>query len=532
MKKITLLITLFVAATTMMWSQNTHIVTSGADSGDGSLRDIISAAASNDSIVIQSDITEIVLSDVISAGKSIKINGQGCTLKVSNPGVSTYRVLSFPMSSSANGNIALYNLTLAGGDISGNGNSESGKGGALFTKNANLKLINCTITSGKAYTGGGFANTASAHNLVIKDCYFSGNIGTSGHNAVSLNFTDGILLENTVFENNGDLNFAGSTVEMAQAGTISNCVFKNNTSKGGRGGAALATRNGAGTTITLESCLFDGNTNKGSDGGTGISAVGVGTLSVTNCTFYNNAGPRAAFYHYSGASVIVNSTFAANKASQAADYGGGIFTTGSGSITLVNNILAYNYNNNSAEVAKDAYFGGSVTISGTNNLIAAGTSPGALTNPISYDSSIDDLFANYTTNSESNTIPSLDASTGSIILKDLTSVAIKAGVTTFDGATIPTTDQRGEERLTPPCLGSYEWQSTLTNIIDGVLINDFKYWSSNGNLSVISDIMQNVKLYSIDGRLISTLQLNEGKNTFYGLSKGLYLLNGKKIIIK
>lgn len=57
-------------------------------------------------------------------------------------------------------------------------------------------------------------------------------------------------------------------------------------------------------------------------------------------------------------------------------------------------------------------------------------------------------------------------------------------------------------------------------------------YSVNGNLIIISNKAQTVRLYGIDGRLIRILELMEGENTFNTLPKGIYMIEHHKIIIK
>ncbi len=65
--------------------------------------------------------------------------------------------------------------------------------------------------------------------------------------------------------------------------------------------------------------------------------------------------------------------------------------------------------------------------------------------------------------------------------------------------------------------------STIDNLVIIPVTNGFE---------VIAAQPQQLKLYSIDGRLVRSIQLTEGTNYVNGLSSGLYLLNNKKVIVK
>jgi predicted outer membrane repeat protein len=74
-------------------------------------------------------------------------------VQVTEPGVSTYRIFRFDLRNPEN--ITLNNLTLRGGDVSGQ--SPNG-GGAIYyydDGDGSLTLTNCTIKDSKAQNGGG-----------------------------------------------------------------------------------------------------------------------------------------------------------------------------------------------------------------------------------------------------------------------------------------------------------------------------------------------------------------------------------------
>lgn len=54
----------------------------------------------------------------------------------------------------------------------------------------------------------------------------------------------------------------------------------------------------------------------------------------------------------------------------------------------------------------------------------------------------------------------------------------------------------------------------------------------NGCIEIISGKVQDIQVYSIDGRLISIYSLNKGYNRINNLPKGVYLINSRKAIVK
>ena len=57
-------------------------------------------------------------------------------------------------------------------------------------------------------------------------------------------------------------------------------------------------------------------------------------------------------------------------------------------------------------------------------------------------------------------------------------------------------------------------------------------YSVDGILNVITSKAQSVKVYAVDGRLVRTLQLGEGRNEVSGLAKGIYIVDNRKVAVK
>lgn len=56
-------------------------------------------------------------------------------------------------------------------------------------------------------------------------------------------------------------------------------------------------------------------------------------------------------------------------------------------------------------------------------------------------------------------------------------------------------------------------------------------YTASGVVYISSPVAQTVNVYSIDGRLVRTLDLVEGENTVNGLAGGMYLINNSKVVI-
>lgn len=81
------------------------------------------------------------------------------------------------------------------------------------------------------------------------------------------------------------------------------------------------------------------------------------------------------------------------------------------------------------------------------------------------------------------------------------------------------------------------WASIISEGSEGTgIINEvndgFYTYSRNGALIIHSDFHHPVNIFSIDGRLVRSINLETGETTVDGLSKGIYLVNKRKVIVK
>lgn len=136
-----------------------HVVTNGNDSGAGSLRQAINDADPGDTITFQlSGVATISISSQLSITKSLTIDGANSagsgthvTVQVTVPGVTASRVFFL----NASDTVSISNMTIKGGDISGNGNTDAGTGGGIYLRSGTLNLSNSTVSGSKAFSGGG-----------------------------------------------------------------------------------------------------------------------------------------------------------------------------------------------------------------------------------------------------------------------------------------------------------------------------------------------------------------------------------------
>jgi len=239
----------------------TLTVTNLNDTGAGSLRATVAAAAANDEIVFDATLAggTINIASVISPAVALTITG--------------------PVD--ANGKP---NLTLDGGDTVG-----------FFAPSEDFTLSNLRLFGGRVGINSGVVSTAD--HLVIDNCVFESNEAGNGGGAVYANGAYVLLLDCTFVDNVGGSTGAGALVVRNSSATIRRCTFASNSS--GSAGAVMFLASAAGSvlTIVVEDSTFSGNTSSGASYPAGAIAVistsnnpNSQSVSATRCTFSNNQG--------------------------------------------------------------------------------------------------------------------------------------------------------------------------------------------------------------------------------------------------
>ena len=137
---------------------DTHIVTSGADDGEGSLRAAIAAASSGDIIEIDPGLNIVLDSPLSNGGKSLIIHADGLDdLGASiSPSGTGYRLLELGNpESAADDATELSQIILAGLTLTGA--ASQAPGGAVYGENVDLTLFESSITGNSGVLAGGGA---------------------------------------------------------------------------------------------------------------------------------------------------------------------------------------------------------------------------------------------------------------------------------------------------------------------------------------------------------------------------------------
>ncbi len=339
------------------------VVTTNADSGAGSLRGTIAAAAPGDTITFASNVTAITLTTgQITIDKSLTITGPGAgALSIS--GNNSSRI--FTLMANGSPTVSISGLTLTGGNT-------AGAGGAINNVNANLNLVNSVVTGNTSAVSGGGIYNISAGQVYINGTTISNNMATGRGGGGLYSDAGFVTIKNSMITGNvvaggssdggGGLVSRGSSALNMQNSTISG---NNVPAKLWGGGLYLA---GTGTTL-IQNSTISGN-QSGYGGGAEVYAAS--SVSFQNCTIASNTavgkgyGGGGGLYCNTSTLLLQNCTIANNTATVGSATGGGIKTSGN-TVTLQNTLVADNTDSTGAnDITR---LGG--TLNASNSLIQA-----------------------------------------------------------------------------------------------------------------------------------------------------------------
>lgn len=294
-----------------------YLVTSGADSGAGTLRQAINDAnadaASPLTINFSSEVTTVILSSALpTLNKAMTIDGGfGVTITGS--------------SNTVNMVVSATGLTVNFNNITFNGAVVSIGGTGFFT--------DCT------FTGGGAAALKISNTVTCNNCLFynNTNAGSGGTAINGISSANNLTLNNCIIRDNG--NAASNT----------------------NGGAAVRIAGGnAASRLEMNNCLVYNNVNKstGTSFGGGISSAGV--TIINNCAIFNNQANRGGGIAlqvgtstYKSKLTMTNTTVSGNSLGSyvGSAFGGGIYIQGgSGLLTDNSSITNTTISGNSTPV--------------------------------------------------------------------------------------------------------------------------------------------------------------------------------------
>ncbi|HET8942140.1 MAG TPA: IPTL-CTERM sorting domain-containing protein [Rudaea sp.] len=321
-------------------------VTNCADSGAGSFRAAVTAAASGDTVSMSSLAcsTITLTTGAISTGiDDLTIVGPGQTALTIDASYSDRAIAHFGY-----GTLDISGVTVANGYYYGYTN---GLGGCIVTNGSitmsQSTVTNCEVTSYNAAFGGGISAYAGG---TISDSTISNNIQSYGYG----------------YSSGGGVSTQSGTL------TVTNSTVSGNTTSGrGNGTQGGGIYNFGGDTNVIGSTV-SGNYSGGVGGG--VSGW-FGTLTVTNSTVSGNYAYAAGGGVSSllGSMALSNNTISSNSAGY---YGGGVYAKADVGGSTFNSTIIFG---NTAPTGNDTNAYPPATATGANNLI--GSSDGTFTAP-------------------------------------------------------------------------------------------------------------------------------------------------------
>jgi hypothetical protein len=226
---------------------DTPEVTTSADSGPGSLRQLIADAAYGDTILIGS--RDIALTSgklSVSPGKALTIAGAGAR-STSISGSRAYRIIETDAA------LTLRDLTLRDGKVFYDG-------GAVWTTGP-LTLIDTALVDNTSTTFTGGAVYATSSSVTISRSLFKNNSAGSNGGALSLGANTLVTVQNSTFAGNAAANDGGAlSVSYSAPTTVAlvNDTFVNNRAQAGDGHGPVF-QTSVGQTVSYRNSLFAHN---------------------------------------------------------------------------------------------------------------------------------------------------------------------------------------------------------------------------------------------------------------------------------
>ena len=467
MKKLIIIIMTLLFPETFLFAK-TITVTSEINSGEGTLREAVTNAETNDTIIFANTTTTITLSSQIKIeGKNITLIGNGVENTIIT-GSGSDRLFYI----SGNSTVKFYHVTLKNG-------YHSTCGAAIYSDGSNnLTVDNCILTQNRAGNNGAAIENGGGGNLIVNDCLFSNNIASQAAGAIYNGGTASIF--NSTFENNKTTVINSMTTNIPSAGAIYNQVNR--------------------------------------------------TLTLTNCIFKGNSGDNSGVIINRGNATIINSLFVENKSTNYAAHLGAIFNfklfggDNTGSLTILNSTIADNigaglYNDATSRL----YIYNSIIDGNTTNDIYTENTNITLDNNLIGTSNIE-------LNDKNNIIGEapLFIGGGDYSLQE-NSPAIDKGNNDYFTANIAT-DLVGNPRISNGTidLGACEFQSEPVSIVLTNISNEeIKIYAYN-HMIVVENAVGVIRIYDISGRCIT---LGIGIK-FPVSQSGIYIVKNNNIVKK
>ena len=284
------------------------------------LKEKIDNAGDNSTVVLPNDYmyeNEFTV-DGILINKSLTIDGNGFTIDANN----SARIFNI-----AGATVTLQNIKFINGQI-------NGFGAAIYCKDSNLTIINCTFLDNSAYgpnsTGG--AVYFNGGKLTVDNSKFDKNTAGIDGGALYFKGEDGVISRSNFTSNNASYN--GAVYMNCIGGTVDNCLFADNMATDSAGAIGWVKKEKG----TISNSKF---INNNAPLGGAIYVNEGNNFTIMNSKFIKNSAiTGGAVYWIGGDGFITDSSFDMNSAE---NDGGAVYFNGSNGV-----ISRSNFTNNRA----------------------------------------------------------------------------------------------------------------------------------------------------------------------------------------
>jgi hypothetical protein len=350
-------------------------ITGGTAAGTITLADSADTTGSTGGMLVITD-TQLTVdgSAWLGSGSGSGLYSGGVT--IARPALATNAFRIMRDSAPKGASLVLNGLTIHNGAAAASDCNARAQGGGICVANADLTLINSTVSGNQATNGGGLA----VYSATVTNSTLSGNQATMAGGGIYNQSS--LTLTNTLLSGNGAAYGGGIATLYGNIALISSTLSDNSATYGGgvlsQGYAMLTHSTLSGNSATHGGGIFHVgavahaalivanstlNNNSASNGGGGIEND-YGTVTLTNSTLSgNSAAYDGGVYSKSGLLTIVNSTLVGDTATQ---NGSGI-SAKNGTLTLTNSIIAEG-------CSGEAFDGGGNIDTGTSCQLIATTS--------------------------------------------------------------------------------------------------------------------------------------------------------------
>lgn len=302
----------------------THIVSSSADDGEGTLRALCASAADGDTIAIPEGMTVTLASEITITSKSLEFVGEGSGAAVSGDDVARLFKYSIVWNNSERHFLRFKKLTLE------KGRAENGAVVYALTNDRDdgvtlvfndCQFLDNTATSANNNFGACFQNAGSGLSLFATNCVFSGNVGGRSVFGTAGNYTrfgGDVVFSRCQFKGNGSerelpegCHRGGLFYGPALNFILDSCTMSGVTNVLAEGGTTAIYNNEWNTTVlhnfTMRDCVVEDNTVSGAGGAScGMFYIsGYATNIIERCVFRRNkADPACGVLGYFGITAV------------------------------------------------------------------------------------------------------------------------------------------------------------------------------------------------------------------------------------